>query len=174
MMAKMAKKDAFEHRNKMILASFCWLGAAILCGVAFWCAFGFVSFINTTPSSSFVLHVPSEAQALVWSTDGQNYYAAMPEQEILLSETVAPLKSLNVQLTLVLSNDASKNEMNSKLASLQDAIIAYLRLVRVNELQQTGQLFVMKEALIDKLNHILPADTVKDILFSKITIKEAV
>ena len=158
----------------MKIASFCWLAAILLCIVAFLSAFGLVSFMSASPSSSFILRVPSDAQALVWSNDGQNYYAALPEQEILLSESVTPLKSLSVQLTLVLSSDKNKDEINSKLAYLQDAIIAYLRLVRVNELQQTGQLFVMKEALIDKLNQILPDDTVKDILFSKITIKEAV
>ena len=93
-------------------------------------------------------------------------------QQIQLTESISPLRTLEVQIAFALKFASDKEQIVSKLPFIQDILISYLRTMTLNELQETGRLFYIKEAILERMNNLLFPVQIQDVLFQKIVVKE--
>ena len=64
------------------------------------------------------------------------------------------------------------NSINSSLPKIQDVVITYLRLLSVDEILQTGGLFLLKQTLQQRINHILKPIHISDILLRNVMLED--
>ena len=136
-----------------------------------WAVFGIWSYLNP-PQISSPIATNSRTDKLILSGRDGAYFLTIPMQQIQLTESISPLRTLEVQIAFALKFASDKEQIESKLPFIQDILISYLRTMTLNELQETGRLFYIKEAILERMNNLLFPVQIQDVLFQKIVVKE--
>ena len=110
--------------------------------------------------------------ALIGKDD--SYFAVLPIQQIQLTESIAPIRILEVQIAFSLKLSTDIQKVSAKLPLIQDLLISYFRTLTLDELQEIGRLFYLKEAILEQVNSALFPFQVQDIFFQKIVVKEGI
>ncbi len=141
--------------------------------VLFWGVFGFWSYLYPSDKAYVLKPTVINAPEQIHLTESDGFYfASLPTQHIQLTESLKPLRTLNIQLSLVLKDSADYKTVAARLPLLQDALISDLKNITLDELAQNERLFIIKETLLDHFNTLLSPVQVQDVLIQKIIVKE--
>lgn len=172
-MANETKNETFENETKK---HFSWVKlffGAVLGSVAiFWGAFGIASYLNAEKIPYILRPQIQTGDGITLTGKDGRYFVSLPEQQIQLIESITPVRSLDVQIALVVSTGADKAQISLMLPAIQDTLITYLRTLNLEELQEVGRLFYLKQALLERFNALLFPTKIQDVLFQKIVVKE--
>ncbi len=164
-MAENEKGSAFTWAVSFLFAL---VGAVVLA----WSVFGIWTYLMPEPTSYTFKPAALNQNAVTLSGKDGIYYISLPLQQIQLIESISPLRTLEVQIALQTQYPNLKSEVVAKLPVIQDALITYLRATTMRELQESGRLFYIKEALLERINDILFPSQIQDVAFQKIVVKE--
>lgn len=146
--------------------------ACVCAFTLFWTVFGIWSYLY--PSNvSYSLSTPkqSKEELTLYGKDG-TFFVSLPIQQIQLAEATLPFHTLEIQIAFTIKQSSDKAEILSKLPLIQDALISNLRTLTLEQLQENGRLFYLKESLLEQLNNLLYPTQIQDILFQKIVVRE--
>ncbi|MBO5997786.1 MAG: flagellar basal body-associated FliL family protein [Alphaproteobacteria bacterium] len=144
-----------------------------ICAFAlFWAVFGVWSYLY--PSNVTYTFRPQRRSEQV-SLSGKDgaFFVGLPIQHIQLAESTTPYHTLEIQIAFSVKQASDKEEILSKLPVIQDALITNLRTLSVEQLQENGRLFYLKESLLAQMNNLLYPVKIQDVLFQKIVVRES-
>ena len=146
---------------------FCWTllyFLSIFLGVFFSFLFSLNYLTNPPPQKE------KAPETLPISEYNGSYITTLPSFEVNLTSNKD--KILKTTIALEFSKMSDLNSINSSLPKIQDVVITYLRLLSVDEILQTGGLFLLKQTLQQRINHILKPIHISDILLRNVMLEE--
>lgn len=169
----MTEKTDFE--NPTIKTGRVFAVLFIVCVSAFalfWAVFGIWSYMY--PSDvTYTFQPPKKSNEEVSLFGKDNaFFVSLPSQQIQLTEAVLPYHTLEIQIAFSVERPSDKTEILSKLPVIQDALISNFRTLTLEQIQENGRLFYLKESLLGQMNNLLYPVQIRDILFQKIVVRE--
>ncbi len=96
------------------------------------------------------------------------YFVELPSMKINLKPGESNYTYIEISIALELSKASDKKDISALLPRIQDAINIYLREVSSSELQESGSLYRMKEALLERINFLIAPAHINDVLFKEL------
>ncbi len=125
--------------------------------------------------NSFTPFVPirenPENNLVVTGKDGL-YFLELPTFKTTLKDANNRFVFLNTTISLELSKLSDKKEIVSILPRIQDTFHLYLSEITIEEIQKSGNLFRIKEALLERINFLIAPSHVNDVLFKSMLIEQ--
>ena len=138
----------------------------------FWAVFGIWSYMYPSDVSyNFQLPKKSSEEISLFGK-GNTFFVSLPAQQIQLAEAVLPYHTLDIQIAFAIERPSDKSEILSRLPVIQDALISNFRTLTLEQLQENGRLFYLKESLLGQVNNLLYPVQIRDVLFQKIVVRE--
>ena len=169
----MAEKTEIKNSTAKTGTWVAVLFISCICAFAlFWTVFGIWSYLYP-PEMTYTWKVPksSSENLFLFGKDG-SFFVSLPTQQIQLTESISPSRVLEIQIAFSVKQASDKGEILAKLPAIQDAFISNLRTITMEQLQENGRLFYLKESLLTQMNNLLYPVKIQDVLFQKIVVKE--
>ncbi len=96
------------------------------------------------------------------------YFVELPPMKINLKPNEAHYTFIETGIALELSKASDKREISAVLPRIQDAVNTYLREMTPAELQESGSLYRVKEALLERINFLIAPAHINDVLFKEL------
>lgn len=164
------KVDTDKTESSAVFAGF-WGKAVVillLCGISVW------AYLVYFPPST--LSLPSfqnqaESELTLTGQDGL-YFVELPSMKINLKPNEAHYTFIDAGIVLELSKASDKRDISAVLPRIQDAIHTYLRELTPAELQESGSLYRIKEALLERINFLIAPAHINDVLFKELFVEQ--
>lgn len=145
-----------------------------LLGLLFLFLFGLTGgYLSVSLPDAFHPQPPARSQeeiALI-GKDGL-YFLELPSFQVNLNDQRQNFSILQTTLALELNRPTDKKDILAVMPRIQDSILTYLREVRPEELQETGGLYRLKEALLERINFLIAPAHINDVLFKEMFVQQ--
>ncbi len=115
--------------------------------------------------------IPQKEEAKLIGKDGL-YFLELPNFQVNLNDSRQNFSILRTSLALEMERATDKKDIMAVMPRIQDSIITYLREVRPEELQETGGLYRLKEALLERINFLIAPAHINDVLFKEMFVQQ--
>ena len=113
---------------------------------------------------------PKEETTLI-GKDGL-YFLELSPFQVNLNDHRQNFSILRTSIALEMNRPTDKKDILAVMPRIQDSIITYLRDVRPEELQETGGLYRLKEALLERINFLIAPAHINDVLFKEMFVQQ--
>ncbi len=99
------------------------------------------------------------------------YFVELPRMKINVQSDNHTF--IETRIALELSQASAKRDIQAVLPRITDAVNGYLREMSLSELQESGSLYKVKEALLERINFLIAPAHITDVLFKELFIGQS-
>lgn len=100
------------------------------------------------------------------------YFMELPPFRINLNDKRQNFSVLRTSIALEMNKPSDKKDILAVMPRIQDSIMTYLREIRPEELQESGGLYLLKEALLERINYLIAPAHINDVLFKEMFVEQ--
>ncbi len=109
-----------------------------------------------------------ENNSLILTGQDGLYFIELPKLKINLKSNKENFSFIETSIALELAKPSYKSTISALLPRILDAINTYLREMSIADLHESGSLYQIKEALLERINFLIAPAHINDILFKEL------